>query len=162
MKFITSPETQSEITSISALLAELQEGETLSYADASEAIGRDVQLYARQSLTAARQKIETENGVRFETVYKEGVKRIALQDVASIGAVSRKRTRRITKKAFARLNNLRAENISDETRDAINSERVALGAILHFTSDKSVRKIAEEVKRAGEIPLGKTLAMFTK
>lgn len=163
MDLKSNPEVQAEITALCNLVRALPIGATLAYEAATEAVGRDVQGVARFSLMRAREIVEKQDGIRFGTVSKIGVKRLQTEDIPSIGTQARRRIRRTARRGYARLAGLRVNDITPQIQKQLDTERAALGAISLFTEERAVKKIEADTERVGaELPIGMTLSLFMK
>lgn len=161
MEMKSSPEKHAEITTLCGLLRQLSIGATMLYSDATHAIMRDVRGAARFSLMRAREIVETEDGSRFGTVAKIGVKRLETVDIPAIGTQIRRKVRRAARIGYRRLTGIKANDVTPEIQRQIDTERAVLGAVSLVTDEKSMRKVGEAVSKAGtEIPVGKTLDLF--
>lgn len=139
----STPEMQIEIERLAKALRAVPVGSVLTYTDASKAIGRDVTNGARFVLQKARDAVEKSDGIRFGTVYREGIKRLAADDVPGIGREVRKRIGRAAKRGFNRMSGLSYNDIKPDIRAQIDAERSVLGAIHSLTAQVAVTKVSE-------------------
>lgn len=126
--FTTNPETEIETEKLAAVLRNLPIDGLASYAELSAAVGYQVQGKPF-ALIRARKRVEEESGLRFGTVHRQGVKKLAAEAVAGIGADARKRIARTAKRQHTRLSGLKYNNLDASTRARIDAERSLLGAV---------------------------------
>jgi len=161
--FKTSIESIAEVEKLVAMLSELSIGKMLTYAKASDAIGRNVQRAARSNFDKARRIVEKETGSRFAALHNQGIRRLPTEDIPNIGSHARSKIHRTAKRAYRRLSGLSANDITPAIQTQILTEKSHLGAISMFSKRQTHRKIDEAVTAVGlEIPAAQILAMFSK
>lgn len=139
--FNTNPETEIEVERLSHILAELPIRAVASYEELSQAVGYSVQEKPF-ALIKARERVETQTGLRFSTVRGEGVKKLDGSSVVGIGAEARKSIARRAKQQAKRLSGLKYNDIDAPTQARIDAERSLLGAI-SSTARTKVEKVVE-------------------
>lgn len=159
MANITKPEHQNRIEKIENFLKDMSNSQLSSYQEISEYCGFDV-LDHRVSLIQARKNVEKSQGSRFETVYRQGIKKLGGDGVVGIGAVARRRVTRIAKTQSARLTGLRYNDISPAMQSRIDAERSLLGAIASTASTQSIERVEAETS-TGPIAASKVLRCLT-
>jgi hypothetical protein len=162
MAFFSLPEHAAEHAALMELLRNLSFGETLSYDDASETIGRDVRHSARTSLLAAIRKLELEDGTRrFGSVYRIGIKRLSEGEVHVLGKAARNRARNTVRRAYRRLDGTKAND--PVAAEHIRIEKAHLGAIALAMKESHHKQVAEITRaNGGEPPAAVLLALFAK
>jgi len=147
MTFATNPENEIEIETLAKALAELGPEGMLSYRQMSDLVGFDIQHNRRYILVRAREKVEEETGLRFETVIGEGVRPLGKEELRGMGMSARRRIGRISKRVVARLTNLKGYNDIDSRDQAgLDAERSLHGAIREIASTQN-NHIASLTKR---------------
>jgi len=161
--FKTSVESQAEVKKLVAMLYDLSIGQTLTYAKASKTIGRNVQGGARSNLEKARRIVERESGARFATLQNQGIRRLATEEIPSIGAHARSKIHRLAKRGYRRLSGLSANDIAPAVQTQIRAERSQLGAIAEISNRRTHKKIDEAVTTVkSELPVAQILAMLAE
>lgn len=142
--FSTNPEVEIEVEALANILASLPIREVASYQQLSDAVGYDVQRKPF-ALMKARKKVETDTGLRLETVRREGVKKLDGEAVAGIGAHARKLIGRKAKRQAQRLTGLSYNDIDAASRARIDAERSLLGAI-SATAKADIERVEAETQ----------------
>ena len=141
--FATSPQSEIEVATASRLLEALPIGATLTYADIKASVGRDVHKESGYILIRAVKRAETATGGRYATVRGIGIRRLPTEEIPGIGAVTRRRIRRAAGKAFDRLSNVKANDLTQATQARIDVERSLLGAVSVVVSDTALAKVSK-------------------
>lgn len=137
----SKPEIEIEVSAIASALVGLPIGQIMAYADINRVAGRDVTKENRYILLRAVKKAEQDSGARFATVHATGVKRLSAEDLPGIGNAVRTRVKNAAKRGYARLTDLKYNDITPESRRLIDAERSLLGAISAIASDTSAKKV---------------------
>lgn len=156
-------ETSSDARFIAQLLAKAEPGETVTYEEMSEAIGRDVRRFARPALyTALRQQVR-ESRV-FESVPNEGYKRLTdEQVVATQAANGLSRISRTARRTAQRVQAVNFDGLSNQSKIAHNTQLSMLGAVAQMTKPSVLLAVEQSVKQRGDcLPVGETLKLMTK
>lgn len=143
-------------------LLKLNHDETVSYAELSEVIGRDVQTVARSNLASARRMAERE-GVILDAVSRVGIKRLTSGAAAdSTGPRIRERIRRAASRGARRIAVIPFAELTAEQRIKTSAEASHLGALRAFAADKQTRKIEQQIdkQQPQQLALAKTIKVF--
>jgi hypothetical protein len=156
------PETCAGSQRLIKRLAEVPEGETISYKELTGIAGKDVKGEGRYMLETARRALRREQNMEFGAVRGEGVKRLTDSDVAELGPASVSKVRRSAKLQCRRLSCVRDFNaLSQEQRVTRNTSMTVLHAMAVAGSPKMVRAIETSVRKMQkELPFQATLAVY--
>lgn len=150
-----------DVRSICKAFSETKVGDTVTYLQLSELIGRDVQTEARSVLTSARKISQREDGIVFGTIYKVGLKRLSDIEIVQTGAETVVKIRRASRRAGDRVAVPRPENLPIESRVQQNLYLSVFAMLHNVAQDKQIKKLEERVARAeSRLPLDKTLDAF--
>ena len=144
------------------VLKEAKVGDTITYANLSKAIGRDVRTHAQGALNTAR-KTMLANGMVFGTERTVGLTR--LNDVQIVESIEsdRLRVQRIGKRSITKLGKVKFESLSNDQKRKHTTMAAQMGAITMFAAKSSTNKIESNVKANSEtLAIGETLSLFTK
>jgi hypothetical protein len=144
------------------VLKEANVGDTITYADLSKAIGRDVRTHAQGALNTAR-KTMLANGMVFGTERTVGLTR--MNDVQIVESIEsdRLRVQRIGKRSITKLGKVKFESLSNDQKRKHTTMAAQMGAITMFAAKSSTNKIESNVKANSEtLAIGETLSLFTK
>jgi len=139
--FVSNPEIQQQIDRVAAILRSMSVGQTVTY----ESLGAKYYVIMR-----ARETVEKEDGIRFGTVHKVGVKRLAADEVPALGIAGLRHMHRVGKKTVKRLTNLKAYNDMTPTdRLRVAAQRMIASAIVEKTARTAVKEAEDNVRTAG-------------
>lgn len=158
----SNPETHADIRALADFLARLPVGEVATYAQLSQAIGRNVQNGAGYILAAARNVVEKEAGAIFGTVHRVGVKRLTGQEGIGIGAITSRKIKRAARRGITRLGRIRDNSLTDADRTKINAYTAQLGAVAMLAAEDTARKVEKKSDASAILPVGKVLEVFAK
>jgi hypothetical protein len=155
-------EKSSDTKILENVLNEAKVGDTITYADLSKAIGRDVRTHAQGALNTAR-KTMLANGMVFGTERTVGLTRMNdFQIVDSIES-DRLRVQRIGKRSITKLGKVKFESLDNDQKRKHTTMAAQMGAITMFAAKSSTNKIESSVKANSEtLAIGETLSLFTK
>ena len=145
-------------------LKQAEIGETVTYKELSDLIGRDIQEY-RNPLSSARHALIRDHGIDFCCITGVGVRRLSDKEVVLSADYARKKIRKTSNREMKRLMNCveNFEALPVDLQKKHNSEISAFLAMRHFTKESSLRKIQDkiggDVKRY--LPTESTMALFT-
>lgn len=129
-------------------LAPAAVGETVTYAELSQLIRRDVQRKSRHLLVSARRRLENDEHIIFDVIANEGLKRA---DDACIVAGSKRgiqHIRNTARKVTRRLTYVEYDNLSDEQKRTHNVCLAQAGVLAHMTKTSVVQRIESKVPDA--------------
>jgi hypothetical protein len=158
--FKTSPENAADIEVVSELLRATSIGATLSYAEISTAIGRNIQSHSH-ILRSAQARVEKETGSLYSVIRSVGIKRLASNELSSVGLEAIRKVRRTARRGFNRLDTVRTNDLAHEDVNKIIAHKSQLGAIALVADGRKSAKLAVEAEKSGNtIPAGRVLDMF--
>lgn len=139
-------------------LATASVGETVSFDAMSRTLGSNV-LDRRYIIQKARDILLAEHGMRFDSVYKVGLKRMNMHDAIGVTDRSIRKIKKDARKASKRidLQKDKANDIDDRTRFALNARQSLLGAIEVLAAKKATQDV-EKIADERVIPFGQVLA----
>lgn len=157
MKFETTTAISTQVNSLCELLQTAAIGDVITFETMSQQIGLEIRHY-RYVLERARQKLLTEYGIRFDSVFSKGLKRMAINDLIGVSDRAIRKLRRSARTANRRIDMQlsRANDVDDATRFALNSRQSLFGTI-EALATKSTLKTIEGVDNSRVIPFGKVL-----
>jgi len=139
----TIPEVSIDTQTLERMLEATAVGDVVPYARLSEAIGRDVQTEARHHLNSARERLRRLREMVFEPVVNVGMKRLDDVGIVGLGRVYRNRARNLARRGRKKLVCVQDFTaLPNELRIEHNTAMAQLGAVAHFTGEKTTKKIA--------------------
>lgn len=134
-------------------------GDTITYEELNEILGRDVRNGARSVLASAR-RMAINNGVAFGTVEKVGVKRLNDVEIVNSCESEYASIRRRSGRAMKRLTCVRNYSALP-AQSKIQHDKGAsfLGLLRHLAAPAQLKKLEAKVT-LGQLPLQKTLEAF--
>lgn len=139
--FVSNPEVQAQIERVAAILRTMQIGQTIAYTQFSAS------YYV---IMRARAEVEKADGIRFGTVRKVGVKRLAAEEVPAIGIAGIRHMHRAGKKTVKRLTNLKGYNdMTPDDRLRVAAQRMIANAVVERTSRSAIKETEDNVRTAG-------------
>jgi hypothetical protein len=131
-------------------------GDTITYAQMDECLGRPVQprlyiwLQARERLA--------KDGILFDNVRNEGYRRLKTAEIPGVGDGARKKIRRVARKASRDMTEAvkRANDVPHDVQKAISAQISSLKLHEHLSSS-AVQKKVEETVESDPLPLAKTM-----
>lgn len=137
------------------LMRSVAVGDMLSYDSMSDAIGRDVTA-ERSVIYTARSIVQREDRIVFDTICKQGLKRLADDEIVSLGDRARSRVRKIAKRTTQSIACVNYDEMSRESQVKHNTALSMFGVMLELATNKSFVKLEKHVATAGtELPVGK-------
>lgn len=157
MEFQTTTAISVQVRSLCDLLQTAMVGETITFDDMNRQLGINIKHY-RYVLEQARQKLLEEQGIRFDSVFAKGLKRMHIDDLVGVSDRTIKKLRRGARTANKRIDQQlsRANDVDDATRFALNSRRSLLGTIEAIASKKTVDAI-QKIDDTRVVPFGRVL-----
>jgi hypothetical protein len=147
---------------LEAVLRDVQEGELITYAALTAAIGRDVRKFAKGCLSSARNILERD-GVHCACVAGEGIKRLAPGECVDKARSQIVRARRSARRGRTTIETTDFSRLSEDEKQSAVAIVAQSGAIELFGAKKAEKRLAQAATNTNEgIPLGKTLELFTK
>lgn len=126
-------------------LTQVPFGETITYAQLSEVIGRDIRT-CRHLLHTAFNVVMREAGALYSVNRSVGYVRVAAERCAEIGRSSRAKIRRTARRGRKGMTALlaKANDVPNAVRLDVNKELGTLGLMEHLSRDSSVSALAEQ------------------
>lgn len=141
-------------------LTKAKMGETVSYDELSQLIGRDIRNGAYWCLQSARRKALID-GLVFGSVSKVGIKRLNDTEIVDTGHDAVTRIHRLSTRSARKVALAEYSTLSPESKVKFNTHVSILGVMAHMTRSKQVAKLTESVTKAqASLPLAKTLEAF--
>lgn len=130
-------------------LKKVSAGETASYRELSQLIGRDITVY-RHIMESARRILLRDHNMVFRCVKNEGYRRLDDAQVVDVVSVDRKkRIRTQARHAISELSCVEYNRLDKDRQLRHNTGLAMFGTLLHATSKASVKKISEQITNGG-------------
>lgn len=145
-------------------LSALSPGEEITYEALSLLVpGRELRGKHRYILETGRGLALKENNVVTGCVSGKGVKRLTDEEIVDIPDATIAGLRRVAKKASRKVLCADYDKMGADDKKKFNSGLSVLGALLQFTTNKSLNYVAERAeKSANRLPVDETLTLFLK
>lgn len=145
-------------------LASAQVGDTISYAELSELVGRDVQTSGRNTLNSARRMAMREDRYVFGVKIGVGLVRLDDSSIVDSGASGAVRARRAIRRGARVLSCVSDFNAMPNEKKIQHNAMLSLyGALHEAMRPAGIAKIETAVaKISGELPMRKTLELFAQ
>jgi len=138
-------------------------GETVTYAELSEVIGREVRM-CRHLLYGAMHTLQRDNHMIFDTVMNVGVKRQDDSGIVAGGDAYIRHIRRTSRTGARRLSCVDSfTDLPPDRQIQHNANMSLMGAFTSMTRRKKRKELESRVKEAQDkLSLAKTLELFQK
>lgn len=134
-------------------------GETITYADLAEAIGKSQDALHGPLHTARRALLRDENMV-FGTVRGKGVKRLSDLDIVAASASTTRHLKRTARRGVQTLSAVSDFSAMPREEQMRHSAAMSIfGAIAEMTTEKAIAKIEAKVEKHA-LPFAQTLEAF--
>jgi len=144
-------------------LRELNYGDSITYRQLSELIGRNVQTEAAHILTSAIHYLAREEAVFFNKVRSTGVQRVTESDRSrEIPLRGRKRIRNEARRMARELNYVPPDKLSREEQKERNANIALSSTLNHLAKEKEVQKVHEAAPDDGKLSVGKVIDLLSK
>lgn len=144
-------------------LRKCQVGATISYAQLSSAVGRDISG-ATGALHSARKRLLRDEQIVFDVVRGEALKRLSDVEIVGTSNSFARRMRRVAQRGVETLTAIGDFSaLPRETQMRHTAAVSVFGVVAEMTKEKSIHKVekaAENVR--GELPISQTLEAFRK
>lgn len=157
-------QTSVDAVALGKRLCQLKSGEELSY-DALESLvpGRNLRGKDRYILYSAARVALKESNIVVSCVSGKGVKRLTNDEIADLPTSAISHVRRTLKRTSRKVICSDYDKLNDEGKQKFNASMSVMGAILQFTSQKSLNAIGERVTTAmNRLPVEETVGLFLK
>lgn len=152
----TSPENAIVIGKLSAILATLPMGETISYHD----LRKVAPGFREWLLRKARDATEKELGCAFECVRGVGVKRLTSSEVPGVGLSAIRKIRRGANRGKKRLDRVNTNSFTQSDQRRVVGMSAMLGAVAMIADGRKATAIASVADPVKPIPPQNILDMF--
>lgn len=144
-------------------IVQLNVGESISYAELSALVGRNVQDEGHGVLATARRMAEREEIV-FGTVMGQGIRRLSDPEIVDTGDHAIARVRRAAKRGANTVTAVADfDALPNEKKIKHNTLLSLLGTVTAFMRPATAKKIATSVaQNSGKLSVGDTLRAFGK
>jgi hypothetical protein len=158
MKLETNPETAAAIEAIQRRLEAAPLGATVLYSALSDAAGVQLLPNKRHLIATAIKRLERDTDARFASVVGVGIKRLDAESYAGIGDEAITKTRRVAKRAIARLTT--RSNLPPDLDRKLSMQKAHLGVIAHFARPTASRIMETAAEQAGPVDLSQTIKLL--
>lgn len=136
-------------------------GETVTYAELSGIVGRDVANGGRGTMMTARRLCQAEHQMVFGTVRKVGLKRLSDQEIVDTGEAVTKHIRKTARRGARRIACANYQALANDAKVRHNAQISLLGAIVALSKPSSIKRLEKSVAKEHEqLPVAKTLEVF--
>jgi hypothetical protein len=141
-------------------LKKVEPEHTITYAELSAAIGRNVQNGARHLMETARRRLIADHQILFDVVTNEGLKRVQGDQIVAVGSRGVKHIGRHARRTAKKIGCIGDDysKLSKEQQHRFNGVGTILSFVSHATKEKQVAKISDAASE--KLPLAKTLELF--
>jgi len=149
-RFVASIETQQ----LTERLRKAEPGETIPYGELSAIVSTSVQAdRGRGWLTSARKRVERDDGIVFDAVHNEGLRRRTNEDFTPALAKDVEKNRRQARRAMRRAACCDIGTLDADSALRYHADVTRLGMIEHIASENSRKRLTQAVeKRQGQLP----------
>lgn len=147
MNFEPTARNAADLKALTDTLASVPIGGTISYAELSEAIGRDARK-CRYLLLKAMNDLNKEQGAAFAAVRGMGYRRVGVDKAAQFGETRRASFRRVSRRTMKQMQNMVAKtnDVPADVHRKVSQELSALGIIELVSSRKAVEALPLRTK----------------
>jgi hypothetical protein len=151
---LLNTEISPDVAALVDVLRETSPGATVSYADLTKAIGRDIRE-VQWLMNSAQRIAAREHGAIFANERTVGYTRLTTDQLPDVGSTARGKVQRASRKAakFIRYGADRANDVRPETQRKINAEISALALIEHVAADKAAEPVKAHDTRPEPVAL---------
>ena len=136
--------------SLVRVMKEIKMGETITYSEMSNVIGRNV-LARRWTITSAINKLRNEYGIVFEVISKVGYKRLDSIGIVQTGSLAIKKIRSAAKVGMKKLSCVDFQSLDVQKQVEHNAKYTVLALVQESTTKKSISKIENKVGNSNDI-----------
>lgn len=137
-------------------LHEMKPGDTLTYAELSQAVSKPVKG-SFSALQSAKRSLLKE-GYVFSAVVGEGIKRLTDGEVVSAADGDITSMRRRARKAGLKLSTVSYDTLAPEKQLSLSAKSSIIGAVAALTTAKAITRMEKAVTgRSGELPIAETM-----
>lgn len=140
------------------LLRHSAEGETVTYADMSTKLGKDVRKNACSRLATARKCVK-DDGIFFDVIDNVGLIRLSVEESLSSPKSHLKKAERAAKVSISDLRSIDINKLSDEGKKKYLSTMTQAGAVAVFASSSAEKRIKQAISDK-PIAFDETLKLF--
>lgn len=141
-------------------LRKLNPNEVATYSELSDLIKRDIQHVANSVLQSARHML-LRDGIVFDVIPKEGVKRIVNGEVVDAAKTGLERIHRQAKRSAKIIGCAEYDKLSPEKKVEMNTTASMLGALAQASRPKTFKAVETKVAQNGRLlSIGESLELF--
>lgn len=157
----TIAQVSAETVALIRRMAEMNIGDTITYADMNKIISGNVQGKQRHCIETARKHLMNDKQMVFETIPKIGVIRVSDSKIVSNSSGSINRIGRSAKRAMAKLACADYNKLDQGEKMKHNTNAAMLGTLRFMTQASSIKKLETNTVVASKIPdISDTLKAF--
>ena len=150
-----------DTTIIEKRLRDAKAGDIVTYDELSRLLGRDVRLHCLGNVKTARESLEKEEKIVFDTVVNTGYRCMTEADKSTSIDRIRKQIKRRAKKGLTRASVTDFSALNEDQKQKHLTSITQLGVIQEFVSAKGTKKIESKVKQISTaISIGDTVKLF--
>lgn len=144
-----------------SLLSKAEIGQTVSYAEMSAQLSRQIDG-ADSYLQSAIRIVQRDHDKVFSVIRGEGYKCLSDAEIVALGGRLPLRIRRMARKTIKTIAKARDEKLTNAELIQRNAVTSMAGVLAHVASDKIMRQLESAVQDGGskELPIGRTLELF--
>ena len=145
----------SDTIAIARALEVVAIGESISYDDLTELIGRDIMQF-RGALDSARHAVQRDKQMVFDSVRGVGLVRLNDSDIVDLSDKAREQSRRLAKRIAKKLVCVKYDSLSREKQIKHNTALSMFGVIAELSTSSSVKRLEQRIEAdGGSLPLAK-------
>jgi alkylated DNA nucleotide flippase Atl1 len=129
-------------------IEEMPVGGVITYAQLSAVIGRDIRHF-RGSLESARKSVQRDKGMVFDVIRKEGIKRLADNEIIDLSDKAREHSRRHAKRIAKKLICVNYESLSKDKQVKHNAALSMFGTLSELSSTASMKRLEAQIQATG-------------
>lgn len=155
------PQLSVDVRMIFDRLVAAEIGDTISYAEINDMLGRKGKDPAQSVISSARRKALNEHRMVFAAVAKVGIKRLSDVEVVDTSEFSIDKVRRASRRAARRIASVNFDALPNDKKIRHNTYLSMFGALASITTGASMKKLEGKIAESKmQLPLAKTLEAF--
>ena len=136
-------------------------GEIVAYEALSRIIGRDVRQFCTGNMKTARDTLEKDEKIVFDTIANVGFKRMSEPEKSTSIDRMKKSIQRKAKRGLVRASVVDFDSLEQAQKQKHLASITQLGVISEFTSAKGTKKIEEKVRQtSAAVSIGDAVKLF--
>lgn len=140
-------------------LLKFQTNEVCFYQEILKAIGKDkMDMQARAIISKSRRRLLKDHNMVFDTVRKQGLKRLSDEDIVKLGANGVKQIRKSAQRTTQKMVTVDYEKLSDQGKTTHNTFLSVLGTLSAIAQPSKIAAVQREVQNSKiQLSIGSTL-----